>query len=84
MKGITKAFHDFYVKLFEAKKTDMTKLNEYFQKCGLAKIPEEKKKRINEDITTEEIFKNISALKMGKAPGPDGITALFIKHVRIN
>lgn len=44
LKGITKAFHDFYVKLFEAKKTDMTKLNEYFQKCGLAKIPEEKRK----------------------------------------
>lgn len=37
------------------------------------------REKLNEDISTEEIFEAISRLKIGKSPGPYGLTAGFFK-----
>lgn len=54
-------------------------MNKYLQDCKISKVPEGINKRINEDISTEEIMEVISALEIGKAPGPDGLTSIFFK-----
>lgn len=54
-------------------------MDNYLQSCGLNKVPEAIIKRLNSDITMEEIYEAINALKIGKASGPDGLTAMFFK-----
>lgn len=56
---------------------DRSKINEYLQNSALNKVPEGINKIINKDISMEEIIEAISALKVGKAPGPDGLSVFF-------
>lgn len=58
------------------------KITEYLQNSRLMKVPQLLKKRLNEDISTEEFFEAITALKPGKAPGMDGLTVGFYKFFK--
>lgn len=64
-KGIQKAFYEFYNKLFEKKEVDKVKIKNYLQGFKLNKVSVTFKKKLNNEISTEEIYEAISALKLG-------------------
>lgn len=58
------------------------KLVDYLNKSKLPKISTYFVNKINKKITKEEVIKSIEDLKIGKSPGPDGLTAKFYKVVK--
>lgn len=49
----------------------------YLQKLKLKKIPERFKEMLNAEVSTEEMYETIATTKIGKAPGPNGLAAIF-------
>lgn len=49
------------------------------QNHQLQQIPKEEKEQLNQEISEQEIEKAIRRMKIGKAPGPHGISAKYYK-----
>lgn len=64
-----------YLELNQLMKRRLKKLLEH----KITKLPEAMKRKLNQDIETEEIMESISDRKIGKAPGIDGLTPKFYK-----
>lgn len=78
-EGKAHAFKTFYRKLYTSDNPQPPDQLTYLESADLPQVP----KTVNEDlaqpITQEEVQKAIDALKLRKAPGPDGFTAHFYR-----
>ena len=55
-------------------------MDEYLIQTGLPKLSEEEREDLEKQISLEEIQQTIRNMKIGKAPGPDGLTPQYF-HV---
>uniref|UniRef100_A0A670IGS1 Reverse transcriptase domain-containing protein n=1 Tax=Podarcis muralis TaxID=64176 RepID=A0A670IGS1_PODMU len=78
-KEIKENFLKFYEKLYKKEKEDITQIEKYLENYRGRNITEEERTRLNNPITTEEIQGAIRKMKLGKAPGPDGLSAKYYK-----
>lgn len=81
-KGIKKAFWEYYTNLFEKEGNNEEQIKLFLWKAKLQKVPGKIKELLNEEISTEEIYEAITATKIAKAPGPDGLIASFFSVQR--
>lgn len=65
--------------MFEKTKNNEEEIKVFSQKVKIKKVPERIKEMLNLEISTEKIYETISATKLGKVPGPDGLTVNFFK-----
>lgn len=68
--------------MLKGKSIDFEKINKYLDKSNLPKISHYCKENLNKKITAEEIKRAIEEAKVGKSPGPDGMTVRFYRIVK--
>lgn len=54
-----------------------SKMNVYLKENSLPSIPLDRKAKLESDITLEELYTAVKALKNGKSTGPDGLYLHF-------
>lgn len=73
-------FREFYISLYKADNQQNGECMETFlQGLELPKLSESQRANLDCPITKEEIISVIQEQPSGKAPGPDGFTAVFFK-----
>uniref|UniRef100_A0A803TF39 Reverse transcriptase domain-containing protein n=1 Tax=Anolis carolinensis TaxID=28377 RepID=A0A803TF39_ANOCA len=72
-------FAKFYKKLYQDEQINKERITEYIGQCNIQRISEEQREELNKEITEGEIIKAIKSMKTNKAPGPDGLTAIYYK-----
>uniref|UniRef100_A0A803U0R0 Reverse transcriptase domain-containing protein n=1 Tax=Anolis carolinensis TaxID=28377 RepID=A0A803U0R0_ANOCA len=77
--AIANQFKEFYGKLYQKDQIKKEEIIRYIEKAKLTKLTEEEREPLNRLITEEEIKEAIKQLPNNKAPGPDGLTALYYK-----
>lgn len=82
--GINKVFTEFYEKLYMSEQpAGVSRLMEgFFSDLNLSKPNDQQKTVLNGPITLEEITEVVGILQSGKAPGPNGFSSDFYKHLR--
>uniref|UniRef100_A0A670KB41 Reverse transcriptase domain-containing protein n=1 Tax=Podarcis muralis TaxID=64176 RepID=A0A670KB41_PODMU len=78
-KRIKENFIKFYEKLYKRKKEDIIGIKKYLEENRMKGLTEEEKIQLNKPIKTEEIQEAIKKMKLGKAPGPEGLSAKYYK-----
>uniref|UniRef100_A0A670IB05 Reverse transcriptase domain-containing protein n=1 Tax=Podarcis muralis TaxID=64176 RepID=A0A670IB05_PODMU len=78
-KRIQKNFLKFYEQLYKKGEEDPTKIEKYLENCKGKTITEEERLQLNRPINIEEIQNAMKKMKLGKAPGPDGLPAKYYK-----
>ena len=89
-EGIASAFRDFYNKLYNIHSSDskvtlnqtQDKIKQYLSKINVPNISQEQRKILVTPFTLEEMYKAIDSLKLGKSPGPDGLSASYYKKFK--
>uniref|UniRef100_A0A803K359 Reverse transcriptase domain-containing protein n=1 Tax=Xenopus tropicalis TaxID=8364 RepID=A0A803K359_XENTR len=77
---IVQEFHTFYKKLYTAPKDIPTpQLRAFFKTINTPKLTAPQKSLMENVITEDEVKQAIKTLQLSKAPGPDGLTALYYK-----
>lgn len=77
---INDTFRNFYSRLYTSDFPEDNNLMENFlNRLNIPKLPPDKKNKLEEPISKEEILLAISSLQSGKSPGPDGFPAEFFK-----
>ena len=79
-KRIKKAFYTVFSKLYQKQEIPLDKIENYLNNQNLPKLSQIQKTRINSPITNQEIIDAIKKLKIGKTPGPDGISTGYYKY----
>uniref|UniRef100_A0A670HYM7 Reverse transcriptase domain-containing protein n=1 Tax=Podarcis muralis TaxID=64176 RepID=A0A670HYM7_PODMU len=79
---ISNCFQSFFKKLYAQGPINEQEIEEFVKKYGLSKISEQNKRILNEKITEQEIEGAIQNMKLGKSPGPDGLTARYYKALK--
>uniref|UniRef100_A0A803KBE4 Reverse transcriptase domain-containing protein n=1 Tax=Xenopus tropicalis TaxID=8364 RepID=A0A803KBE4_XENTR len=86
---IASTMHKYYSDLYNIKKpTDIAegaflqKIKAYINKTALPCLKQEERDLLEEPIGQAELLSSIKASPSGKAPGPDGYTAIFYKTLR--
>lgn len=77
-KDVKAAFLQFYSNLYKGQIEDII-IENYLCQAQITEILEEHRDLLNREISHEEIREAIDLMKIGKAPGPDGLTAKFYK-----
>ncbi len=79
--SILEVLYDFYAELYKCRDTVNSKEIEdsLAELVNIPKIMDATAMNLIGDITEQEVFNAISKLKIGKAPGIDGLTADFYK-----
>ncbi|XP_044155343.1 zinc finger protein 3 homolog [Bufo gargarizans] len=73
-------FQSFYKKLYSERNGDPSnRVGDFLSPIPLPRVSSAALAELNSPITAEEVTYSIKALKLGKAPGPDGYTALYFK-----
>lgn len=74
-------FQGFYVSLYNLQRDSpsQTQVTDYLANSQMPKLSAEVSKLLDEPITLEEIQSTIGTTKLGKAPGPDGLTLSYYK-----
>lgn len=80
---IKKVFAEFYSKLYASDTIQGLDIDRYLQEANIPIVTQEQRDGMNYPITSEEIILAIKQLKMGKAPGTDGLTATYYKSLRV-
>uniref|UniRef100_A0A670ILN7 Reverse transcriptase domain-containing protein n=1 Tax=Podarcis muralis TaxID=64176 RepID=A0A670ILN7_PODMU len=78
-KRIQKNFLNFYEQLYKKDEEELTHIERYLENCKGKTITDEEKLQLNRPINIEEIQCAIKKMKLGKAPGPDGLSAKYYK-----
>ncbi|XP_062839247.1 vesicle transport protein GOT1B isoform X1 [Anolis carolinensis] len=78
-EDIKTQFQKFYETLYQKEQIDEEKIMKYIEERKVTKISEKQREELNSEITEQEIKKAIQNLKLNKAPGPDGLTAVYYK-----
>uniref|UniRef100_A0A803TGC1 Reverse transcriptase domain-containing protein n=1 Tax=Anolis carolinensis TaxID=28377 RepID=A0A803TGC1_ANOCA len=78
-QDILKQFHKYYSKLYTKDQINIEDVMSLLNKQNLQKITEQQRERLNKEITVEEIRNAIRRMKANKAPGPDGLSAIYYK-----
>uniref|UniRef100_A0A670KCA9 Reverse transcriptase domain-containing protein n=1 Tax=Podarcis muralis TaxID=64176 RepID=A0A670KCA9_PODMU len=76
---IENRFTQFFEKLYEGGREDSLEIKNYLDHNERRYITEEDRIYLNKEITVNEIKEAIGRMKMGKAPGPDGLSAKYYK-----
>uniref|UniRef100_A0A670HYC8 Reverse transcriptase domain-containing protein n=1 Tax=Podarcis muralis TaxID=64176 RepID=A0A670HYC8_PODMU len=76
---IQKNFLNFYEMLYKKGKEDPIQIERYLENCEGRTITEEEKHQLNKPISLEEVRNAMKKMKLGKAPGPDGLPAKYYK-----
>uniref|UniRef100_A0A803TZS1 Reverse transcriptase domain-containing protein n=1 Tax=Anolis carolinensis TaxID=28377 RepID=A0A803TZS1_ANOCA len=76
---IAAQFNKFYSKLYSKDHIRKDKIGEFLSKQKIAKISEKQRELLNKEISEKEILKAINSMENNKAPGPDGLNALYYK-----
>ena len=79
-KEINKTFYDFYNSLYQSEfMGDFSLMNKFFSNLNIPKLSTVDQALFDAPISETEIGEAISSMNSGKAPGPDGYTAEFLK-----
>uniref|UniRef100_A0A670JNS3 Reverse transcriptase domain-containing protein n=1 Tax=Podarcis muralis TaxID=64176 RepID=A0A670JNS3_PODMU len=78
-KRIQQNFLQFYEELYKKGEEDSTQIEKYLERCIGKTVTEEERIQLNRPISIEEIESAIKKMKLGKAPGPDGLSAKYYK-----
>lgn len=78
-KEIRKAFQGFYKELYRKEKDDIRKVEKYLEEHKGKQISAENREQLNNPITIQEIQNAIKRMKLGNAPGPDGLSTKYYK-----
>uniref|UniRef100_A0A803SSM5 Reverse transcriptase domain-containing protein n=1 Tax=Anolis carolinensis TaxID=28377 RepID=A0A803SSM5_ANOCA len=78
-KEIANQFFKFYSKLYEKDKIPEENITSYLGKLKLERITTEEREVLNKEISRKEIKDAIKKLDGSKAPGPDGLSAIYYK-----
>lgn len=76
---IENRFIQFFEKLYEKGSENSAEIKNYLDRNEVKYISEEDRLQLNEEITVNEIKEAISRMKIGKAPGPDGLSIKYYK-----
>uniref|UniRef100_A0A670IIA8 Reverse transcriptase domain-containing protein n=1 Tax=Podarcis muralis TaxID=64176 RepID=A0A670IIA8_PODMU len=76
---IQKKFLEFYEELYKRGEEDTTQIERYLKRHKGKTITEEERLQLNKPISIEEVQNAIKKMKIGKAPGPDGLSAKYYK-----
>ena len=76
---IKKVFHSFFSNLYKKQEISLEKINDYLNRQDLPKLTQSQKAILNDAITTFEIVEAIKKTKLGKAPGPDCLSAIYYR-----
>uniref|UniRef100_A0A670JHA3 Reverse transcriptase domain-containing protein n=1 Tax=Podarcis muralis TaxID=64176 RepID=A0A670JHA3_PODMU len=76
---IKKSFINFYKNLYKREEGDVTEIGKYLEENRISSLSEEERNLLNKPIKAEEIQEAIKRMKLGKAPGPDGLSAKYYK-----
>uniref|UniRef100_A0A670I8A5 Reverse transcriptase domain-containing protein n=1 Tax=Podarcis muralis TaxID=64176 RepID=A0A670I8A5_PODMU len=76
---IRKKFLEFYEELYKKGEEDTTQIDRYLKRHKGKTITEEERAQLNKPISIEEVQNAIKKMKIGKAPGPDGLSAKYYK-----
>uniref|UniRef100_A0A803THX2 Reverse transcriptase domain-containing protein n=1 Tax=Anolis carolinensis TaxID=28377 RepID=A0A803THX2_ANOCA len=79
MKDKLKIFEELYKELYQAGKCSKGKIHKYVKTNWTVKIEETDRELLEAPIKKEEIEQVIRKLKIGKAPGPDGLGPEYYK-----
>ncbi|XP_060542068.1 integrin alpha-9 isoform X1 [Pantherophis guttatus] len=79
---IKKSFLKFYSRLYTGDKIQDTDIDRYLQKENIYITSKEQRDSLNQLITSKEILFAIKQLKVGKAPGTNGLTAVYYKSLQ--
>ncbi|CAI5767566.1 Hypothetical predicted protein [Podarcis lilfordi] len=79
---ISNCFQGYFRKLYAQGPVNEQEIEEFVKKHGLPKISEQSRRILNEKITGQEIEGAIQKMQLGKAPGPDGLTARYYKVLK--
>lgn len=74
-----RTFLKYYENLNKKENEDPDKIRKYFEDYKGKRIVEDEKIQLNKPITKEEVKEAINKMKLGKAPGPDGLSAKYYK-----
>ena len=75
-----KHFIIFFSNLYKKQEISLEKIEKYLNKQNLPKLSQTQQAIINSPITNQEIIDDLKKLKIGKTPGPDGISAGYYKY----
>lgn len=78
-EGKAHAFETFYHKLYTSDNPQPHNQSTYLESAELPQVPGIVNEDLAQPITHEEVQNAIDALKLRKAPGPDGFTAHFYR-----
>uniref|UniRef100_R4GAU6 Reverse transcriptase domain-containing protein n=1 Tax=Anolis carolinensis TaxID=28377 RepID=R4GAU6_ANOCA len=78
-KDILDQFHKFYSKLYESDNIKEEKITRYLGNLKLERLTPEERELLNKEISIKEIEEAIRRIDGSKAPGPDGLTAIYYK-----
>uniref|UniRef100_A0A803J5J8 Reverse transcriptase domain-containing protein n=1 Tax=Xenopus tropicalis TaxID=8364 RepID=A0A803J5J8_XENTR len=77
---IVQEFYLFYKKLYACPNNiSVSRLREFFKDITIPKLSITQKSLMENEVTEDEIKSAIKMLQLSKAPGPDGLTALYYK-----
>ena len=79
-EGMRAAIHSFYSDLYANQPSHKNDLNQLLEHCQ-DRVTQEDYATLSAPFSTEQISKAISALSPWKAPGPDGIPAIFYRKL---
>uniref|UniRef100_A0A670ITK0 Reverse transcriptase domain-containing protein n=1 Tax=Podarcis muralis TaxID=64176 RepID=A0A670ITK0_PODMU len=78
-KRIQQNFLQFYEELYKKGEEDLTQIEKYLERSTGKTVTEEERTQLNRPISLEETERAIKKMKLGKAPGPDGLSAKYYK-----
>lgn len=77
---INQTFKKFYMKLYTSSASDtQDEIIKFLEGLDLPTLNPDQRDGLDAPVTASEILEVIRTLKVGKAPGPDGLTAEFFK-----
>uniref|UniRef100_A0A670KAD3 Reverse transcriptase domain-containing protein n=1 Tax=Podarcis muralis TaxID=64176 RepID=A0A670KAD3_PODMU len=79
---IRKCFQRYFKKLYTQGPQDEAGIKQFLEKNGLPKLSQENRSILNCKITPQEIEIAIQNMKLGKSPGPDGLTSKYYKILK--
>ncbi|XP_053545468.1 zinc finger protein 675-like [Bombina bombina] len=80
--NIRDAFFKYYQNIYASGDLDVKAKESFWDKVNLPKIDSEKMAQLNLPIHIEEVKGAIDKIKIGKAPGPDGLSAEWYRILK--
>uniref|UniRef100_A0A8C5HQA3 Reverse transcriptase domain-containing protein n=1 Tax=Gouania willdenowi TaxID=441366 RepID=A0A8C5HQA3_GOUWI len=80
-QDINNIFHDYYQNLYSSNlNPDPEDIKTFLNKLNLPQLTIDQKTTLDSPLTLQELQNALDSMSTGKAPGPDGFPAEFLKH----